>query len=111
MEIDEEAANLILDTYRKIHALKALLQEVSNSQWGDFAESGTKLSWMMDKILEDKPVQDVMEDLSETIQYTNTLINRSTQMPGLGVRNQLKIEGDLKAILTDLKTFQAKIKK
>lgn len=111
MEIDEDTAGLIVEIYKKIHSLKSLLHELSNSEWGDFTESGNKLSWMMDKIIEDKPTSALKEDMSEARQYIGILIKRSSEMPGLSIQNQLKIEAGLNDISTGLKSFQEKIAK
>ncbi|MBI1222390.1 MAG: hypothetical protein GC180_07295 [Bacteroidetes bacterium] len=111
MDIDEDAAKLVYDTYRKIHSLKGLLHDPTHIELKELIESGDTLSKAIDPLLDERPISDILMDLSETIQYLTGLIEFSIRNEKSGLSGQKEITAYLRDILEDLKAFQVKIQK
>lgn len=107
LKMDEETANLIVQTYQKINTLKGLLNNEPYPQIKEFIESGTELSKMMNNTFKEftptrfeAKLTTISSHLKNLLSYSNSIQN---------VKENKEIADLFNQLAADISLLQSKI--
>ncbi|MCM2301849.1 MAG: hypothetical protein NDI80_04420 [Flavobacteriaceae bacterium] len=106
IKIDSETANCIVQIYKKINAIKGLLNEEPYTDIKKIIECGTELSEMMNNAFQESTQNGLESELNALSMYLKKMLFFSSSIQN--IMENREISELLKRLLIDISTLQLK---